>query len=115
MQRLLLILVTLIFGVTQAAAAPSAMCRHVSIEAHSQALESSDFATSGEAHHEEAAASAANKMASDNVTASLGLGVLPDQRHLVELPRQGALPWATAPPGHLSGRAIAPLLDPPLA
>ena len=116
MRRLLLIFTTLMFGISQAAATPSALCRHASMELHVQALESADPQTAGQAHHEEAAAAAAKKLASLSDTAPAVAGaVLPEPASFEVFARHRPRAWANAPPDGLSDRAITPLLPPPLA
>jgi hypothetical protein len=117
MRRLLLLLIMLAFGLTQAAAAPMAVCLHSDADAHAEALESSYAETAAAASHEEVAGSAAEKR---GVPADAGGSASGS----VILPTGPAVPVAGVPGGVsrrpsnvllLSGRVIAPLLDPPLA
>lgn len=117
MRQLLIVLMVLVFGVTHAAAAPYALCRHANGEAHAAALASAEEQTANDAHHEEASAATAEKLASlsDKVSANLSSGVLPDHSELpAALALALKLPIADAV-SVLLGRAVAPLLRPPSA
>ncbi len=110
-------LILIVFGVTQVAATPYSLCRHVSAEAHATALVSADRQTAVEAHAEEALAAATQKLASltDKVAASAATGILPNQTELSTTFAKTALEW---PSEHLdisASRALAPLLQPPSA
>lgn len=117
MRRLLLLLMAIILGVTHAAAAPYALCRHVDAETHLVALDSSDPTVANEAHREEAAKAAMKKVGSlsDNVSAALANGILPEQASLPRTFDQERASWLDAQAESLRDRAIAPLLQPPLA
>jgi hypothetical protein len=117
MQRLLLLLVMLAFGLTQAAAAPMAVCQHSDADAHAAALESDDAETAAAASHEEDAASAAGKrgVPTDAGGSAIGSIILPTGP---AVPAAGEPAGAPRRPSEVllpSGRVIAPLLDPPLA
>lgn len=117
MRRLLILLFMLAVGLTNAAAAPLALCQHSSAASHVAALESTDASTAAAAHSEEAAAAAAEKQGSlADVAASALSGVLlPGGMILPSISEATALPWRPAESGQLTGRTVAPLLDPPLA
>ena len=107
----------LMFGVAQAAATPSMLCRHVNAEAHAVALASTDVGIAGEAEHEEttAAGLAADKIAasSDKAASNLGNGLPPPTAMLTTLITANAAVWPDALASPLVGKAPAPLQRPP--
>jgi hypothetical protein len=117
MPRLLLLLLLLAFGVSNAVAAPLALCQHSSAGAHAAALESPDAATSASAHAEDAAAAASGKEGALAHVAATALGgmLLPGGPALPHVIDTAMLPWPTEASARIRSRTLAPLLDPPLA
>ena len=105
-----------LFGVSHAAAAPSLICLHASVEAHVAALKSNDSRIASEAHHEEAKAATAEKLASlSDKTSAAATGVLQDESEVLSFFEASPRQWVSAEPDRLNGRALAPLLQPPSA
>lgn len=116
MRRLLLLLVMIAFGVTNSVAAPLSYCLHADRIEHAAARASEDAATAAVAHREDAATAAAEKKgsAADSTGTSLSLGVLPESPDLPRRSDAGAPSWDSEAQSLFSGRAVAPLLHPPL-
>ena len=114
---MLLWLMVLVLGATHAAAAPSALCRHATIEAHEAARVSADADVANQAHQEEASRAAVEKLGSlsDTLATSMASVVLPSRAVYFGPPELSSAAWGIAQPEGLSGRAEAPLLQPPLA
>lgn len=116
MPRLLLLLFLLAFGISNAVAAPLALCRHSSASAHAAALESSDLSVSSAAHNEESAASASEKEGALGHVAATALGgsLLPDGPTLPSIRETAMIAWPVSDAQMFRSRTVAPLLDPPL-
>jgi hypothetical protein len=117
MARLLSLLMMLALVLTGGAAVPMAMCKHIDAEAHASALESSDAGIASAAVAEETAAVSASKKSAlaDAVSIQLAGYLLPAE---IDVPPPSALSAVfgfTMDPAKLAGRAISPLLEPPLA
>lgn len=117
MRQLLLLLMVVVFGVAHATAAPAALCRHASAEAHAAALVSADEQTASDAQHEEASAATAEKLAAmtDKVSANLFSGLLPGGSELPPALELAPRLYAADVPIELHDWAVAPLLHPPSA
>lgn len=115
MKQFLLILTVLLFGVSHAAAAPSALCRHANVDAHVAASQSADEGIATAAQHEEAAAAASKEFSSlsDKLFAEMTIAILPG-RGSAMLPELAAAGWLVHQTDGANARTVVPLLRPPL-
>jgi len=107
----------LAFAATNGVAARAALCQHEDARAHIAALESGDAAIAAAAHGEDSADAAADKPGTLTVAAAAslaGLLIPPAPPMPAPAPGESVSAHLADPPG-LANRAIAPLLQPPLA
>lgn len=117
MTRLTSLLLMIALVITNGPAIASALCRHADAAAHAAALQSDDHGVAASAVEEDRAAAAASKkgMLADAASVQLAGFVTPSEPVLpLPLPTPSPIVRAVdedSPPG----RALRPLLEPPLA
>lgn len=116
MQRLLILILTVMFAATSAFATPMAVCQHADAHAHAMALRSTDSIAAAQAQGEEIAQTAAKAHAMANATASALAGaILPAGPALLSQHADATLaPWPSDE-RLLTGRTDTPASPPPLA
>lgn len=110
------ILFVLAFALTSAIAAPFAMCQHADARAHAAALTSGDKSEVLSAQIEDSADAALEEQASlaEAAAGVLAAVLLPETApSAFELGARGVA-WLSAAPAKMVGRALRPLLTPPL-
>lgn len=116
MSRFLTFLILLALTFSNSAAVASVLCQHGDAQAHAAALQSHDAASAAEARSEDTAERSISDLASlaDAAAASLAGYALPPEPISVPLHLRTLQHGHAGEVAPLSGRAISPMLEPPL-
>ncbi|WP_126173927.1 hypothetical protein [Altericroceibacterium xinjiangense] len=114
MARLLSLLIMLALALNGPAVA-AAVCHHSSVHAHVLALQSADEQIAAEAIDEENAAATQKSALARAAAMQLAPFLLPEQPIVVTPQGTDTANRHAADPDELTGRAIRPLLEPPVA